>query len=103
MILMVLPFDIFRSKIFDYFNFEGHSHKEESGEIRKYDIVLLTDRVFSASLSVDLVATLLLFAKEKSTIICCHEIRDEVNIRNFLLSSIRSLYFIVSDGSVGSQ
>jgi len=46
----------------------------------KYDVVLLTDCVFSASLAVDLVGTILNHMEEKATVICCHEIRDEVFI-----------------------
>jgi predicted nicotinamide N-methyase len=43
----------------------------------QYDIVLLTDCVFSAQLVNDLVATILKYSGPRSTIICCHEIRDE--------------------------
>eukprot|EP01035_Chromulina_nebulosa_P035015 gene35015-47049_t len=42
-----------------------------------YDVILLTDCVFSASLSEALVATIQRFCGEKSSVICCHEIRDE--------------------------
>jgi protein N-lysine methyltransferase METTL21D len=43
-----------------------------------YDYVLLTDCVFSMELVDDLVRTILHYSGPKTTIICCHEIRDEV-------------------------
>ena len=43
-----------------------------------YDVVLLTDCVFSRSLVKDLVLTILKYCAAKSELICCHEIRDEV-------------------------
>mmetsp|Transcript_13173 Transcript_13173/g.19799 ORF Transcript_13173/g.19799 Transcript_13173/m.19799 type:complete len:275 (-) Transcript_13173:16-840(-) len=51
----------------------------------KYDVVLLTDCVFSASLVNDLVKTILNHVEEKATVICCHEIRDEEANAAFLL------------------
>ena len=44
-----------------------------------FDVVLLTDCVFSKSLVRDLVSTILKFSTAKSELICCHEIRDEVD------------------------
>ncbi|CAM9286740.1 unnamed protein product, partial [Ectocarpus fasciculatus] len=43
-----------------------------------YDIILLTDCVFSVDLAPDLVRTIQTLAGPKSEIYCCHEIRDEV-------------------------
>mmetsp|Transcript_2071 Transcript_2071/g.2185 ORF Transcript_2071/g.2185 Transcript_2071/m.2185 type:complete len:265 (-) Transcript_2071:953-1747(-) len=42
-----------------------------------YDIVLLTDCVFSASLAIPLVDCIRRLSGTNSTIYCCHEIRDE--------------------------
>ena len=54
------------------------SNKEEKGDTtQSYDVILLTDCVFSATLSIGLVATILKYCGEKSSVICCHEIRDE--------------------------
>lgn len=44
----------------------------------KYDMILLTDCIFSLDLLDDIVALLVHFSTPKTTIICCHEIRDEV-------------------------
>jgi predicted nicotinamide N-methyase len=59
--------------------------KHESPEIDdalilSYDFILLTDCVFSKALVPDLVSTLLKYSTVKTEIICCHEIRDEVQI-----------------------
>eukprot|EP01039_Chlorochromonas_danica_P004125 gene4125-4522_t len=43
----------------------------------KYDYILLTDCIFAMDLLDDLIAILLYFSTPKTTIICCHEIRDE--------------------------
>lgn len=43
-----------------------------------YDFILLTDCVFSMELVDDLVRTIMYYTGPKTTIICCHEIRDEV-------------------------
>jgi predicted nicotinamide N-methyase len=51
---------------------------EDDAASQHYDIVLLTDCVFSTALTEDLVATILSRTAEKATVICCHEIRDEV-------------------------
>ncbi len=51
---------------------------EGAADTHIYDIVLLTDCVFSVELVPDLMATILKHSGPKSTIICCHEIRDEV-------------------------
>lgn len=44
-----------------------------------YDYVLLTDCVFSATLAEPLVNTILCGCGPRTTVICCHEIRDEVS------------------------
>lgn len=43
-----------------------------------YDIILLTDCVFSMELIDDLVGTINKYSGPKTTLLCCHEIRDEV-------------------------
>lgn len=48
-----------------------------SKEDQVFDVILLTDCVFSALLVEDLVQTILKFSGPKTTVICCHEIRDE--------------------------
>lgn len=58
-------------------NKDSQSNSQSNIAKQCYDVVLLTDCVFSASLSVALVATILRFCGEKSSVICCHEIRDE--------------------------
>lgn len=45
---------------------------------RVYDLILLTDCVFSMELIDDLVGTILRHTGPKTTLLCCHEIRDEV-------------------------
>lgn len=50
-----------------------------------YDLVLLTDCVFSAELSPSLVDTIVSVAGPKTEVYCCYEIRDEVSeIRVFV-------------------
>ena len=44
-----------------------------------YDIVLLTDCVFAAALAVPLVNCIRRLTGTRSTVYCCHEIRDEVS------------------------
>ena len=46
---------------------------------KAYDIVLLTDCVFSPHLAKPLVKQLLRLSGKKTEVICCHEIRDEVS------------------------
>jgi len=43
-----------------------------------YDYVILTDCVFSVELAQALVNTILCCCGPRTTVICCHEIRDEV-------------------------
>jgi predicted nicotinamide N-methyase len=44
-----------------------------------YDIILLTDCVFSVELVPDLMATILKHVGPKTTVMVCHEVRDEVS------------------------
>ena len=53
-----------------------------------YDYILLTDCVFSMDLVDDLVRTILYYTGPKTTIICCHEIRDEVSRSNHTLLAL---------------
>lgn len=57
---------------------EPESKIENTTELESYDIILLTDCVFSVTLVPDLLKTILKFCGTNSTVICCHEIRDEV-------------------------
>jgi protein N-lysine methyltransferase METTL21D len=43
-----------------------------------YDLILLTDCVFSMEVSLDLIRTIGLCSGPKTTILCCYETRDEV-------------------------
>jgi predicted nicotinamide N-methyase len=52
--------------------------KLEDENPKTYDIILLTDCVFSMDLIDDLIGTILHHSGPKTTLICCHEIRDEV-------------------------
>jgi hypothetical protein len=45
---------------------------------KKYDIILLTDCIFSLELLDDIVSICFHQAGPKTTVICCHERRDEV-------------------------
>jgi len=45
-----------------------------------YDIVLLTDCVFALELVEHLVNAILCFCGPRTTVYCCHEIRDEVSM-----------------------
>ena len=44
-----------------------------------YDVVLLTDCVFSVALAIPLVNCIKRLTGNRSTVYCCHEIRDEVS------------------------
>ena len=65
-----------------------------------YDYVLLTDCVFSAKLAIPLVNTIRCCCGPRTTVLCCHEIRDEVNCHivqygySSMLPNICSLNFI---------
>lgn len=56
-----------------------------------YDIILLADCVFAVELCEDLVRTILRYSGPKSTVLCCHEIRDESANQFFL--EVLSRYF----------
>ena len=45
-----------------------------------YDIILLTDCVFALELVEHLVNSILCFCGPRTTVYCCHEIRDEVSM-----------------------
>jgi hypothetical protein len=47
-----------------------------------YDIVLLTDCVFSADLAPSLVSTICSVCDAKTEVYCCYEIRDEASVYN---------------------
>jgi predicted nicotinamide N-methyase len=51
-----------------------------SGLSAPYDIVLLTDCVFSASLAPALIGVIKFACGPRSVVYCCHEIRDEVRM-----------------------
>lgn len=46
-----------------------------------YDMILCTDCVFSIEVSKDLIHTINMCSGLKTTVFCCYETRDEVNIR----------------------
>lgn len=52
--------------------------KSEVENPQVYDLILLTDCVFSMELIEDLVGTIVKHTGPKTTLMCCHEIRDEV-------------------------
>lgn len=56
-----------------------------------YDMVLLTDCVFSVDLIECLIGTIVSHCKQRTTVICCHEIRDEVIVINYGFGSIGSI------------
>ena len=71
---------------------DSNDSKEDSGtKNKKFDIILLTDCVFSSSLVPDLINTILLFSHSKTTVMVCHEIRDE-DANNYFLQEF-SKYF----------
>jgi hypothetical protein len=45
-----------------------------------FDIVVLTDCVFSVLLVKDLIRTIVSCCDSKTEVLCCHEIRDEVRL-----------------------
>lgn len=46
---------------------------------RTFDIILLTDCIFSVTLTEALISTIMQYCTNKTEILCCHEIRDEVS------------------------
>eukprot|EP01038_Epipyxis_sp_PR26KG_P008511 gene8511-11506_t len=60
----------------------GDANEDEN---EKYEIVLLTDCVFSVELTQDLVGTIVKYSDNKTTVFCCHEIRDEMANEAFLV------------------
>lgn len=45
-----------------------------------FDIILLTDCVFSVELVPDLMSTILKYTGPKTTVMVCHEVRDHVSL-----------------------
>jgi hypothetical protein len=62
-----------------------------------YDYVLLTDCVFSAELAVPLVNTILCGCGPRTTVICCHEIRDEVSGACGFVVLLHCIRCVISD------
>jgi hypothetical protein len=62
-----------------------------------YDYVLLTDCVFSAELAVPLVNTILCGCGPRTTVICCHEIRDEVSAACGFVVLLHCIYCMIPD------
>lgn len=50
------------------------------GDEKEFDFIVLTDCVFSATLAVPLVECIRKLSGIRSTVYCCHEIRDEVGV-----------------------
>jgi hypothetical protein len=48
--------------------------------LTSYDYILLTDCVFSSALVEPLIRSICWYMGPKTTVICCHEIRDEVRL-----------------------
>jgi hypothetical protein len=63
----------------------------DSLEDSTFDYILLTDCVFSMDLVIPLTNCILRHANSKTTLICCHEIRDEMTNQAFIESI--STYF----------
>jgi predicted nicotinamide N-methyase len=76
----IVPPSIFALDWTDFNSFE------ESGGLANgtYDIVLLTDCVFSVTLAIPLVDCIKKLCSSHSIIYCCHEIRDEEANKHFL-------------------
>ena len=51
-----------------------------------FDLILLTDCIFSVTLTDALIETILRYSTSRTEIICCHEIRDEDANRAFVTS-----------------
>jgi predicted nicotinamide N-methyase len=71
----------------DWTDFSVNSFDEEP-----YDLVLLTDCVFSSDLVPYLVSAIRAFCGPKSEILCCHEIRDEVTNSECFTRSFLKFY-----------
>lgn len=74
----------------DWTDFESF---RSDGEEEEFDFVLLTDCVFSATLAVPLVDCIRKLSGPRSTVYCCHEIRDEVEL-SLLVQYLRDIVFL---------
>lgn len=82
---------VFRTKFIDGKSMEtGRSSFDRLVADAPYDYVVLTDCVFAKELAVPLVNTILCCCGPRTTVICCHEIRDEVR---FFAKTILKLPF----------
>lgn len=54
-----------------------------------FDMILLTDCIFSVYLATPIVATLLRHSSNRTEIWCCHEIRDVVRLKSNILIEFR--------------
>ncbi len=73
------PPKVFHTKFIDGKSMEtGNSSFDLLVADSPYDYVVLTDCVFAKELAVPLVNTILCCCGPRTTVICCHEIRDEV-------------------------
>ena len=73
------PQKVFHTKFIDGKSMEtGNSSFDLLVADFPYDYVVLTDCVFAKELAVPLVNTILCCCGPRTTVICCHEIRDEV-------------------------
>lgn len=74
----------------DWTRFEKEEISSDVGDIAQYgrldnmkapyDIILLTDCVFSMEITLDLIRTINLCSGPKTVVICCYETRDEVSV-----------------------
>jgi protein N-lysine methyltransferase METTL21D len=76
-----LPYPILPHSVraLDWTDFDSFKSSSDI-EVGLFDIILLTDCVFSAALAVPLVDCILKLADTRCTVYCCHEIRDEVRL-----------------------
>lgn len=57
-----------------------------------FDIILLTDCIFSPHLASPLVSQLVRLSDKKTDVICCHEVRDEVTKRRKRQNTVPNAY-----------
>lgn len=60
------------------------SQKNTTELLPSYDIILLTDCIFSMELVDHIIQTINFYSNSKTTVICCHEIRDEITNNAFV-------------------
>lgn len=77
-----LPYPLLRHSVLalDWTDFESFEDlgRNTGNPVRSFDVVLLTDCVFSALLAIPLVHCIRKLTSTHSIVYCCHEIRDEV-------------------------